>query len=81
MAFNKPTASERGSVWSYLDNHAPVKPDECEYVNHKEDLVTLRPGREHAWLDRAIEQLLQAFQKPLPFVHVSSRKIYAIDLN
>ena len=48
-----------------------MKEDERSYARYREDLVTLRPGREHAWLDRFIETLLRWLQRPLPFVHVS----------
>lgn len=70
MNFNKPSNSEQQSVEAYLDNHKPVKKDERAYAEFKEDLVTLRPGREHAWLDRMIEASLQGAQKPFPFIHV-----------
>ncbi|KAF2162490.1 hypothetical protein M409DRAFT_27113 [Zasmidium cellare ATCC 36951] len=69
MGLNKPSHHEQQSVSAYLENHKPVKPRERGYVHHKEDLITLRPGREHAWLDRMIEASLQSVQKPLPFVH------------
>ena len=32
---------------------------EMEYILEKADLVTLRPGREHAWLDGMIENILK----------------------
>ena len=32
---------------------------EMEYILEKADLVTLRPGREHAWLDGMIESILK----------------------
>ena len=71
MGFNKPSDSEHESVSKYLDHHTPVKAEERTYVRFKEDLVTLRPGREHAWLDRAIETALRVAQPALPFTHVS----------
>ena len=33
--------------------------EESEFVYEKEDLITIRPGREHAWLDSIIERILQ----------------------
>lgn len=44
-----------------MDGMQPVHADERSYINHREDLVSLRPGREHAWLDTAIEKLLKVF--------------------
>jgi hypothetical protein len=37
----------------------PLDPPEQSWVQWKEDLVTLRPGREHAWLDSIIEHILR----------------------
>ena len=33
---------------------------DMEFIYEKEDLVTLRPGREHAWLDGLLERTLKA---------------------
>ena len=33
--------------------------EESAYIYEKEDLVTLRPGRDHAWLDNLLERLLR----------------------
>ena len=32
------------------------------FIYEKEDLVTLRPGREHAWLDGLLERILKVLQ-------------------
>ena len=56
---NQPSKSEHQSVWNYLVNTKPVVEEERSFILHKEDLVTLRVGREHAWLDSAIEHLLK----------------------
>ena len=37
----------------------PLFEEEAEFIYEKEDLVTLRPGRDHAWLDGVLERLLQ----------------------
>lgn len=34
-------------------------PNEQKFIHRKEDLITLRPGREHAWLDSALEKALK----------------------
>ena len=36
--------------------------EEMEFIYEKEDLVTLRPGREYAWLDGMIERAIQIFR-------------------
>ena len=38
------------------------------FIYEKEDLVTLRPGREHAWLDGLLEQILKVLRYRLTAV-------------
>ncbi|EON69660.1 hypothetical protein W97_08941 [Coniosporium apollinis CBS 100218] len=59
VSLNKPSSAEYTSVERYLDNNNPLQQEEASFVYHKEDLITLRPGREHAWLDAAVEKLLR----------------------
>ncbi|KAK5733769.1 hypothetical protein LTR17_009473 [Elasticomyces elasticus] len=59
MSFNRPADSEHQSVLNYMFNEAPIHDTESQYIYCKEDLVTLRPGRENSWLDRSIEKVLQ----------------------
>ena len=59
MAFNRPGKAEHCSVLNYVEGRTPVEKKESQYVYRKEDLITLRPGREHAWLDRSIEYILR----------------------
>jgi hypothetical protein len=47
-----------------------VHVDEQDYIRWREDLVTLRPGREHAWLDRGIETCLHILQGRVPRIQV-----------
>ena len=58
-AFNKPTTGEHRSVQNWIHNVQPVDEADSSFVNQTEDLVTLRPGREHAWLDAAVEKMLR----------------------
>jgi hypothetical protein len=39
-------------------HEAPLDAEDEYYIYHKEDIVTLKPGRENAWLDGVIETLL-----------------------
>ncbi|RFU34107.1 hypothetical protein B7463_g2216, partial [Scytalidium lignicola] len=57
-AMSKPAARDYESVKNFFDNKAPVCEEE-EYIRFKEDMITLKPGRENAWLDAAIEKALQ----------------------
>lgn len=65
MVLRRPTSSEYESLRNYCDYDANFTELEEEWTHCKEDMVTLRPGREHAWLDRVIEYVLGAFQCPL----------------
>jgi hypothetical protein len=46
-------------VENFINNRQPLVPSEQSFIYCKEDLITLRPGREHAWLDCAVERLLR----------------------
>jgi len=69
-ASNRPSSSEYRSVCRYISQNKPLIPEELEYIQHKEDLVTLRPGRDHAWLDRSIERVLRL--RLFSFLNVST---------
>jgi hypothetical protein len=58
LALNKPARADYNSVDSFCTNE-PLACDENSWIQYKEDLITLRPGREHAWLDAGIERLLR----------------------
>lgn len=64
------SGNEIGSVYNYLPDIDPVNDDEQQYILWKEDLLTLRPGRDHAWLDWGIERCLQILQPRVPYVQV-----------
>jgi hypothetical protein len=60
VALNRPASRDYKSVKNYFDNEAPLCEDE-RYIYHKEDIITLKPGRENAWLDGIVERILQRF--------------------
>ena len=70
MSTNHPKTNEIRSVYNYLTDIDPVHDDEQQYILWKEDLLTLRPGRDHAWLDRGIERCLQVLQTRVPCIKV-----------
>lgn len=70
MSFNKPAPSDYSSVETYINNNKPLVEDEGSYIYWKEDLVTLRAGREHAWLDTWAEKLLRAINCKLIEVRI-----------
>ncbi|OCK77315.1 hypothetical protein K432DRAFT_304509, partial [Lepidopterella palustris CBS 459.81] len=61
MAFNRPAASDYKSVANYVRNKEPVVEEERQWIYLKEDMITLRAGREHALLDDGIERLFRLF--------------------
>lgn len=75
MASNRPSASEYRNVCRYISQNKPLVRQELEYIWHKEDLVTLRPGRDHAWLDRSIEHFLRL--QPFGFIKVCKCEVVA----
>jgi hypothetical protein len=61
LALSKPSDSEYESVGRYMHNRKPLDAKEATWIRHKEDIVTLRAGREHAWLDDVVEGGLKYF--------------------
>lgn len=56
----KPSARDYRSVLHFMENDGgQVFEEESGWVYDKEDLITLRPGREHAWLDGFLERMLK----------------------
>ena len=59
-AINPPSNRDYRSVLSFMENdEGQLYEKEMSYIYEKADLVTLRPGREHAWLDGMIESILK----------------------
>ena len=59
QGLSRPTDRDHASVSNYFANHQPLMEDDRDFLYHKEDLVTIRAGREHAWLDAAVEGFLR----------------------
>lgn len=59
MSMGRPSPSAYNSVRNFFKFKAPLCQKDAEWIRCREDLVTLRPGREHAWLDDAVEWLLK----------------------
>jgi hypothetical protein len=69
---SKPASRDYKSVKNYFDDEQSLPEDEC-YIYWKEDVVTLKPGRENAWLDGVVEKLLQKFSCRVLRVSLHSR--------
>lgn len=63
QALEKPSSKDYRSVLRYMEmGGGQLFEEEQAWIYEKEDLVTLRPGREHAWLDGILERLLRLFR-------------------
>lgn len=69
-SFNRPQDRDYSSVKSYFDEESPLCNDES-YIYRREDIVTLKPGRENAWLDAFVEKTLQTLSCRLIKVSVT----------
>lgn len=58
-AFGKPSEADRQNVAKYIDNRKPLVQAEGDWVNYRDDLLIIKPGYEHAWLDAFVENLLK----------------------
>ncbi|KAL8819996.1 MAG: hypothetical protein Q9223_001701 [Gallowayella weberi] len=59
-SLEKPSARDYRSVLHYMENDGgQMYEKEMSWIYDKEDLVSLRPGRENAWLDGMLERLLK----------------------
>jgi hypothetical protein len=57
-SYNRPPTRDYMSVKSYFDEEDPLCNNES-YIYRKEDIISLKPGRENAWLDAFVEKVLQ----------------------
>jgi hypothetical protein len=58
-ASNRPPQRDYNSVANFVRQKKPLFEGDDDFIYRKEDLITLRPGRESAWLDAAVEKLLK----------------------
>ena len=79
VAMNKPPQRDQLSLRNYIENRNCIVEEESAFAYHKEDLVTLRPGRDHSFVDAFVERMLRSFHcRPLQ-VFLFSRKCYGRD--
>jgi hypothetical protein len=48
-------------VKNWIQGVRTINDEDSLFIRQREDLITLRPGREYAWLDSAVETLLRIF--------------------
>lgn len=62
-ALDRPSNRDYRSVLHFMENDGgQLFEEEMDFIYEKEDLVTLRPGREHAWLDGLLERTLSVLR-------------------
>lgn len=61
MSVGQPTTADHQSLVNFMRGQAPVCEQDAQWIYAKEDLIAMRAGREHAWLDDGIEKLLRWF--------------------
>ena len=62
-ALDRPSNRDYRSVLHFMENdNGQLFKKDMEFIYEKEDLVTLRPGREHAWLDGLLERMLKVLR-------------------
>ena len=64
-ALQRPSNRDHRSVRRWFATKAPLVADEAKYIERKEDLVTLRSGRECGGFDGLVEQGLSAVDRCL----------------
>jgi len=62
-ASNRPPERDYNSVANFVNHKKPVMQGDDDFIYNKEDLITLRPGRESAWLDATVEKILKLFPR------------------
>jgi len=58
VALNRPVGKDYDRFALYVHKAYPFHDPDKKWIYCKEDLVTLRPGREYAWLDAVVDKVL-----------------------
>lgn len=81
-ALERPSTRDYRSVLNFMENDGgQLYKSESSFIYEKDDLVTIRPGRDHAWLDGVLERLLQALRCRLTVVSVSTFEIAELSIS
>ena len=77
-SFQQPSARDYRSVRTWFYNIEPLVEKEAQFVAHKEDIVSIRSGREWSSFDGWIESTLRRFDCALLRVRLASQRNIAI---
>lgn len=56
---NRPPVRDQTSLRNFMENRPCLVESERAFAYEKEDLVTLRPGRDHSFVDAFVERMLK----------------------
>ena len=74
----KPSDRDHTSVVNFIENGQPLIETERQFVYHKEDLITLRNGRDITWLDALVERTLRFIRcKPIEYIFCAKVNIHS----
>lgn len=79
-AANRPPRRDYNSVANFVQNKKPLLEGDDDFIYNREDLITLRPGRENAWLDAMVEKTLKLKifpRKAVKYIFCSKVRILA----
>ena len=79
-ALERPSNRDYRSVLSFMEHGGGrLYEEDMEFIYEKEDLITLRPGREYAWLDGLLERTLKVLRCKLIMVSLVRRGLISIE--
>lgn len=79
-ALERPSNRDYQSVLSFMENDGgQLFEEDMGFIYEKEDLVTLRPGREYAWLDGLLERTLKVLRCRLIKASLIRRDLISIE--
>lgn len=78
-ALERPSNRDYRSVLNFMEHDGgQLYEEDMSFIYEKEDLVTLRPGREYAWLDGLLERTLKVLRCKLIKVRIIRRDLMSI---
>ena len=79
-ALERPSNRDYESVLNFLEiDGGQLYEEDMAFIYEKEDLITLRPGREYAWLDGLLERTLKVLRCRLIKVSLTRKVIMLIE--
>lgn len=76
---DRPSNRDYRSVLHFMENDGgQLFEEDMGFIYEKEDLITLRPGREYAWLDGLLERTLKVLRCRLIKVSLSLRDLMSM---